>query len=663
MDIGNRAEDVGRFLTHTLNPLLMNAWKISGRLILSLWLCAVWQQPLFAQEFMGYHYNNYMGVYGVVSNPASIAASPYQFHINIFSASVVAGNNAYELNRADLFHFHFSGLTEGPDYQKIISDARKNGWAVADVLGPSVLISLDKKSALGIATRLRVMAEADDLGNGAFNLFGNPNPAYYGVNYSEQHVRVNANAFADMGISYARVLEDNGDHLLKAGITLKYIQGFTGGTLGISSLNVNMQNANSIQTLNGAGSLAYAQNLDQYTQKGASLRLNEPVSMVNGTAGMDFGMVYEHRPGRLRSPKGAEGNVAYDFRFSLSVTDLAFAPIRYKAGNQSAGYLLTADNVLKDTFTIKNAQNLTNYLQGLQTRNLASKQVSTGYFSMSLPSSIHTNVDWHLAKNIFINADAVISLRGPNSQHSGTNYISTLSLTPRWETKTFSVYSPVSVNVQKEINWGIGFRVGPLFVGSASVLSDLFQSHVRTADAYMGISIPIFGGHKSHPSKRPGSNDADRLSTKDSDGDGIPDRRDKCPFTAGPAENNGCPLVKPEVKHLADSAAREIYFAFNSSAIDPRSYPALDTLASTLLLDDKLFLDIEGHTDNIGTHRRNMKLSLDRAGVAKEYLVEKGVHAERIAVKGYGETRPVDTNFTEEGRARNRRIVLVLSYR
>ncbi len=72
-------------------------------------------------------------------------------------------------------------------------------------------------------------------------------------------------------------------------------------------------------------------------------------------------------------------------------------------------------------------------------------------------------------------------------------------------------------------------------------------------------------------------------------------------------------------------------------------------------LKPSLVIEISGHTDNTGTTEINMKLSQDRADAVRNYLIRKGISAERVTAKGYGDTEPVADNSTDEGKAKNRR--------
>ncbi|MBC7653685.1 MAG: OmpA family protein, partial [Oligoflexus sp.] len=138
----------------------------------------------------------------------------------------------------------------------------------------------------------------------------------------------------------------------------------------------------------------------------------------------------------------------------------------------------------------------------------------------------------------------------------------------------------------------------------------------------------------------------------DTDGDGVPDWKDKCPVEKGTAELNGCPAMGTATM----TGVNNIQFEFNSSVLRTSSYATLDQVSSSMRADNAMMLQLDGHASAEGTDAYNMQLSLDRANAVKTYLVNSGVDAKKIASTGYGETRPVASNATEEGRQANRRV-------
>lgn len=106
---------------------------------------------------------------------------------------------------------------------------------------------------------------------------------------------------------------------------------------------------------------------------------------------------------------------------------------------------------------------------------------------------------------------------------------------------------------------------------------------------------------------------------------------------------------------------RGIYFDFNKATIKPISYPILDSAAQILKDNPKIIVEIQGHTDDIGSAEYNKKLSLRRAQAVVNYFVQKhGIDIKRLKAIGYGEEKPIADNTTEEGRALNRRVEFVI---
>ncbi len=144
----------------------------------------------------------------------------------------------------------------------------------------------------------------------------------------------------------------------------------------------------------------------------------------------------------------------------------------------------------------------------------------------------------------------------------------------------------------------------------------------------------------------------------DRDSDGVPDIDDKCPDEPGPAQNEGCPgEPKVEIETERLSLKDAINFDTGKDVIRSESHAILDAVASILLSHPELRrVRVEGHTDNVGSATYNLDLSQRRAQSVVRYLVERGVPRERLLSKGYGYDKPVASNATALGRAKNRRV-------
>jgi outer membrane protein OmpA-like peptidoglycan-associated protein len=98
-----------------------------------------------------------------------------------------------------------------------------------------------------------------------------------------------------------------------------------------------------------------------------------------------------------------------------------------------------------------------------------------------------------------------------------------------------------------------------------------------------------------------------------------------------------------------------IFFDTNKFLIKDESRPELQKLLGFLMLNKAVKIEVSGHTDNVGSDQSNQILSENRAKSVYQYLIANGIDASRLSFKGYGETQPIATNDTDEGRAKNRR--------
>ena len=674
----------------------------SALLLLGTLLCLA----ASSQSFVGYGYDNYSGVNGVLLNPGMLADSKYKVNVNLLSVSGFAGNNAYEMDRSKVFGFKFSNLSEGNGYYKTTNTDYKYMYLNTDILGPSAMFNLNSKNALGIITRMRVIANEYNLGNPLFQLFGNnPNINYYNLDIINRSLQTKMQAFAEAGLSYGRVLSRDEHHEFKIGLTGKYIAGLAYGGISSGQMTVNIDPLNNIAKLIADVTAQYSANLDNL---GNGTKITDAFNKKNGQGwGADFGFVYETKQaGETR------------LRFGMSITDLG--SVKYTKSTNSQTYTMTADGHNTQELAKQDSETYAGYINRLETNGLIVAKSTPANMSVKLPTALHINVDYRVYRRLFIDADVLINTVAASNPVT-PNYITTFTVTPRLEKKWFSIYSPVSYNAQGQLSWGAGFRLGPLFAGSGTLVSSMLRNRLQAVDFHAGLNIPIFQNNNKKDKKDKNSK-SDTLYRKilithdrdsdgvvddrdacpdsagpialigcpDSDGDGVPnikdkcpgvkgspnfqgcpapdtdgdgvnDDDDKCPLVKGLASNHGCPPIKPEILQRMQRAADRIFFVRAKATIEKNCYTELDRVLEILQSDSTLHLHIEGHTDSEGTDQRNDALSKRRAKAVMHWLVSKGIPASRMDTEAYGSKRPLADNSTPEGMAQNRRVEMELT--
>ncbi len=225
-------------------------------------------------------------------------------------------------------------------------------------------------------------------------------------------------------------------------------------------------------------------------------------------------------------------------------------------------------------------------------------------------------LDYRMARNVFLNAD----VRYLTKSTQDVNYYQGAGLTG-------ITTQPWLVSV------GISYRFGGSPVAAAVVAAPVVAAVVAPKPAPAPAPAPVVA--KVDP---------------DSDGDGVPDSIDQCPNTPRGAKVDkvGC----------ACDVTQEVHFATGSAVLTAEDKAELDKLIPTLKKAHFINGEIEGHTDSTGGTAMNQKLSVRRADAVAAYLAGHGISEGRITTVGFGETKPVDSNATKEGRAHNRRVVI-----
>ncbi len=228
-----------------------------------------------------------------------------------------------------------------------------------------------------------------------------------------------------------------------------------------------------------------------------------------------------------------------------------------------------------------------------------------------------------------------------------------------------AAYNDVFPEDQDDYDWyanaGLGLVSGPLNKYGVKMrlevryLYDAFATSYSDYKAGLGFEFPLYGEPKVIEKvieqvkvvEIPGDGLAD------SDNDGIVDNRDKCPGTPEGVrvDGSGCPLGN--VVGLDG-----VTFETASDRLRPDAKTILVAVADIMARYPEMVVEIAGHTDSVGSDAYNQHLSQMRAESVMTYLVGKGIDASRMSAVGYGESEPVDSNDTKEGRERNRRVEL-----
>lgn len=524
-----------------------------------------------AQYYSGYFYDNYSGVHGVLKNPSTIVDSRFRTDINIFSISTSLGNDLYGVNVFDLY----SDSYNFEDDATISATENNNAIFNMDIMLPSVMFNIAPKHSMAVFIRSRTMANLVEVNGNLFselkNDVGDDNLI---VDIDENDFNAVANSWGEIGLSYAAVLLQSKQHFLKGGLTLKYLQGAVNSYANAEDLKV-VYRENEINpgesTITTRGTVVYGGSQDFEADI-------EEFSFDTESKGFgfDLGLVYEWRPDHsdydLSKARPSDNNFKdlnkYKLRFGISVIDIG--TIKYNGADQDT---YNIDNTItKDQFD--SAENLSDLLNTYYTK-IETTEVSEA----SLPTALHTDIDWNIHKNFYMNLNGDFGLVD-KKKINGNSIENSYSLVPRYETQMFTFFIPISWMEYSGTQVGSGFRFGPLFIGSSTILTNLFSDESKATDFYMGFKLPLY--HKK---------------LADIDNDGVPDKDDTCIDIQGEIENNGCPWQdadKDGVLDKDDACINDV------GPIENKGCPWPDTDKDGVLDKDDACIEVAGPFENKG---------------------------------------------------------------
>lgn len=457
---------------------------------IKLFLCAValiatgFSTQAQSFTFPGLRTGNYAGVHSVFFNPAQAADSRYIFDINLFGINAGFGNNKASFSlktvgntfsSSDALNALFSG------------DGRLSGQFQNDITGPSLFFRLPKKSGIAFTSRLRSQFSFTDIDGNLVKSILNDVNSSIGFPYtiqSTQNIRINTNAWGEYGITYGRVIKEDNDKLLKGGVSVKYLTG-AGNTYvqldqlsGVLTQDPTNPNAPIFLAPGSSGVIGLG-----VSGSTGSLTLNDLLNSSSTGVGADIGFVYEQK---------TKGNNKHPYKFKVSAAILDIGGIKYDRDlNKSGTFKMQVTNA--PGFNLQSLQgvDLNNYKQVLSNNPnfIASPSNSSPTIKVSLPTSFQLYGDLHLNGNFYISAGSQISLAKRSDPENAFVY-SGFTITPRYEGKGLGLYVPINYNSLTSLTMGATLRMGPLFVGSGSILSAIL-SRSKQADLHFGLHIGI----------------------------------------------------------------------------------------------------------------------------------------------------------------------------
>ena len=499
---------------------------------------------LFAQPTnTGIIHDNYVGSDYGLYNPSSIVDSKTSFAITTDYGSSYVSN----------FFARDYAIYNADNYKGRLIDGKKNGYQNrtldANILG--LKYEIDHKNAIAYNFRFRTFSNQRGIPeawneNAANYYYPNQiNVAQDITGFSISNLRFTEHAF-----SYAKTIFDKGPELLKAGATLKILNGLRTNYFYANSGTINFTDSTypyaTITNLDASYGSDFGTAQSKYKNRGI---------------GFDLGVTYEIRPDfreQYYEMDGKKELVKYDmnkykWKFAASITDIGF--IKFVKDTATSNFTVPTVNV--DASQLYDVENNLFFPNGpIQAMALSGTKSATQEtkFRMSMPTMFHASADYHYKRNIYFNYNMSIPLGGPKDP-TKAKYVFVQTITPRIEKEMYSVMMPISQMGNGKFYVGVAGRLSlygySAFIGSNNILFMFGQKSSLTRSFYIGASYSV-------RYKTPSDKDKDKVSDlrdlcpsdpgllsldgcPDTDGDGIPDKEDYCIYDQGPLTTRGCP--------------------------------------------------------------------------------------------------------------------------
>lgn len=529
---------------------------------ISLFLLLSAASVVTAQDFLPFASGSYAGVSGANFQPASIADSKLKFDLEIFGASAVFTNNYYSLDRKYLLKPDNMNNGEFTDYlQRNLNGDMKSMSLNGRVNFFNSMIALSPKASIAFSPSLRFAFNVDNVTQELAVLLDN-GPDYQSL-WDLQRTNIDfslqGNVWFEYSLTYARVLYQNKEHFLKGGLNLKLEQGIASVYAFSKDLKYNFLNQDTVALYQTYMSYGMSENITTDLSN-IKYDLNSSLS-----PGFDFGLVYEYRPNWMQYKYDLDGEEnlwrndqdKYLFKLGIAVTDIGH--VNYKRNELSRDFVSGTTLIPINQIPLSSPDELNQFID-----STFEMQETDSRYKMNLPTSLSFQADVRLVKHVYLNFIPFFAFNKGNNDVSKSHYISSINLIPRFDTKYLGVSFPIQYNgLNKKTNLGVGLRLGPIWVGSNDILSNLLTKSngsgtvtskpkgIYGTSVSFALKFPIYY-------KAPKDKDHDKVSNKkdkcpdipgvptlqgcpDSDGDGVGDAEDLCKDIAGTKALNGCP--------------------------------------------------------------------------------------------------------------------------
>ena len=443
-----------------------------------------------AQNFHAIQGSPYAGSIGVHNNPSSIVSTPYQWDLTIIGAQTKGSTNILNVR-------NYSLLSKPSESEYLFTSGtyQREAIAIANVNLLNARIAINRQQVIAFGANLRNYANVrtseynyrdslDELGD--FLSLNEGNQPLWGDYINSGWIELYG--------SYGQTILDNETSRLNAGVTLKLSRGIAGAHSSLQNgrySRVPLSNPALYNITEGDTRYGYSSNFDRWEDsktKGQNLR--DFINYSEGGASLDIGAEFLIK---MQSPLLAfedDGYFDYEWKLGLSILDLGVN--QYKYGLESRYTQGITPGVTNETIDQKFDSTISSmriFNDSLATM-VTSYNVLAGKFRVLNPTRLVLNADRFVTRSFFINAEVSINLSGIfGKKWFYVKEMNVITVTPRWETRRWGVYMPITYNTRNQFWVGGAAKFGPLLFGLHNLGYIFSKNSIHKGGGYIAIII------------------------------------------------------------------------------------------------------------------------------------------------------------------------------
>ncbi len=439
--------------------------------VLSVIIILLVTSAIKAQPFAGAHYLSNDAILTQIINPAFPAASDMKWQTNLFGFDASLGNN------------HFSLVGKPKDWikhwdknayvQENLDGKPKNLYIGFNVMGPSFMYRI-KKNTISFGTRVRAITTFNDLDeNFITSLYNDFSHIQNWIsNFSDTRLTGSVNVFHEFNLGYARSFKLKERHYLHAGASVKMTTNIFNAQLSVNHLDFNRYyNTGKSDTMINAGNTEFELLVSNaVTDNDFNYHFG-----INGF-GVDAGAIYEFRK------KNSEEHI---LMVGFSVNDMGFN--EYKTGKYSRSF--KGNNQDVPLSHLVESDNYTNINIDAILDSLGDYTIPSKKQKIYLPTTINVFVDARIVSKFYVNANFQFNPLSFKHGLGKANMPNDITITPRFETRIFSVFTPLNWNKYEGINFGAGIKIAQFTLGSKNIITSFAKKRFTGINFYMNVGF------------------------------------------------------------------------------------------------------------------------------------------------------------------------------